>query len=153
MKNNISLGKSTLNLLYQVNRTWRTYLDDSLKSRNGFYTYNSATYDALEHFSEAFLVYPFQAFKLTTGVDYRNAQTDYSAVQAHPFTPSPYSTEYSGDSIHHEQLGWYAALHYSGNAFSMEGGGRINTQSEYGSNFAFNLNPSYLIQKKNGRSF
>ena len=146
IRNIIAAGKGQINIVYQFNKTNRSYLDDSTLSRNGFYTYNQSAYKAAEHFAEAFLVYPFGALKLTTGADFRSSNTDYNALQVSPYSTT--KTARSGDSVKQNQVGIYAALNYSANNFSIEGGGRYNHHSEYGGNAAFNLNPSYFIQKK-----
>jgi vitamin B12 transporter len=139
----ISSGKNQLNIQYQYNHTNRNNVEDSVKSRNGFYTYNQAIYIAGEHFGEAFIVHPFQNIKLTAGADVRFSQTDYSPVQV------PFPTKgYSSDSVKQTQLGVYAALNYSKNHLNIEGGGRYNHHSEYGSNAAFNFNPSFLVRER-----
>ena len=145
VKNVITAGKGTVNLLYQFNNTKREYLDDSVASRNGFYQYNQSAYKAGEHFAEAFVVYPLHRIRLTAGADLRSSHTDYSALQISPFGTS--KTEQSGDTVKHNQLGVYAAMNYTANEFAIEGGGRLNNHSEYGSNFAFNVNPSYFIER------
>jgi len=146
IKNILSLGKSQINLLYQFNKTERSYLDDSTRSRNGFFIYDRSSFNANEHFAEAFIVYPFNSFKLTAGADMRSSRYDYAAHQISPFFTQ--KTETSGDSVHQYQSGIYAALNYNKNNFAIEGGGRFNTHSEYGSNAAFNINPSYFINNK-----
>lgn len=145
VRNMITAGKGQLNVLYQFLNTRRNYLDDSIKSRNGFFSYNQQSYRANEHFAEVFLVYPFSVVKLTAGADYRNSNTDYTAVQVSPFGIS--KSQQSGDSVKQNQIGVYAALNYITGNFNIEGGGRLNNHSEYGSNFAFNLNPSYFYKK------
>ena len=53
------------------------------------------------------------------------------------------------DSEHHSQVGVYAALNYAARGgLNIEGGGRYNHHSEYGSHLAYNFNPSYLLQKQ-----
>jgi vitamin B12 transporter len=146
VKNTIGIGKGQVNVLYQFNKTERNYLDDSTQSRNGFYIYNQSAYKAGEHFAEAFIVYPFNAFRLTAGGDFRSSNTDYDALQRSAFGSSKETQ--SGDSVKQSQASIYAALNYTANNFSVEGGGRFNHHSEYGSNFAFNLNPSYFIEKR-----
>lgn len=153
VRNAIGVGKGQINLLYQFNGTQRNYLDDSTQSRNGYYTFEQSTYKAREHFAEAFIVYPFRAFRLTAGSDFRSASTDYSSLNVTPPFP-PYvpvatvsKTQRSGDSVRQRQVGVYAALHYAAGSFTIEGGGRFNHHSVYGSNFAYNLNPSYLLHK------
>jgi vitamin B12 transporter len=138
-----SFGKSQLNLLYQYNHTNRDYLDDSIKSRNGFYTYNKASYIAGEHYGEVFFIHPFHFVKLTAGADVRSSNTDYTPVQV----PFP-SKAFSSDSVHQAQYGLYTALNFSKNNWHIEGGGRYNHHSEYGSNGAFNFNPSYILKER-----
>lgn len=146
IKNTVVVGKGQVNMLYQWNKTERAYLDDSLRSRNGFYKYNQSAYKASEHFAEAFLVYPFNKLKLTAGADYRSSNTDFTALQISPFGRS--KPAQSGDSVKQSQGSVYAALNYSNSNFIVEGGGRYNNHSEYGSNFAFNINPSYFIGRR-----
>ncbi|HEV7333260.1 MAG TPA: TonB-dependent receptor [Flavisolibacter sp.] len=146
VKNTIGIGNAQVAVLYQLNKTERNYLDDSTLSRNGFYKFNQSAYKAMEHFAEAFVVYPFHAFRLTAGGDYRSANTDYSAHQISAFGAS--KPLQSGDSVKQAQTSLYAALNYTQNDFSLEGGGRFNHHSVYGNNFAFNFNPSYLVEKR-----
>ena len=153
IKNIIGIGKGQVNVIYQLNKTDRSYLDDSTLSHNGYYLYNDQLYKTSEHFAEAFVVYPFGRIKLTAGADFRSSNTDYTSVVVDPgfppFVPqSVIRTESSGDSVKQHQLGIYAALNYNNNNFSIEGGGRFNNHSEYGSNFAFNVNPSYFIKQR-----
>lgn len=153
-RNVITLKNALVNISYQYNRTYRNYLDDSTKSRNGYYTYSKTVYKANEHFAEAFLVQTLNDFKLTLGTELRLSKTDYQGLNVIPPFP-PYSPEatiekqmQSGDSVNQKQLAAYAALNYKKNAFSIEGGGRLNHHSVYGNNFAFNINPSYFLEKK-----
>jgi vitamin B12 transporter len=145
VQNILNLGKGQMNVRYQFINTKRNYLDDSIRSRNGFYSYNQQAYNAQEHFAEAFFVYPFNALKLTAGADFRNSNTDYEATQVSFFGTS--KQKQSGDSVNQKQFSAYAALNYSRGGFNIEGGGRFNHHSEYGNNFAFNFNPSYFFCK------
>lgn len=145
VQNIFTIGKGQVNLRYQFINTKRNYLDDSSKTRNGFYSYNQQAYNAHEHFAEAFLVYPFNTLKLTAGTDFRSSNTDYDATQVSFFGSS--KPKQSGDSVSQKQVSAYAALNYSRNGLNIEGGGRFNHHSEYGNNFAFNINPSYFIGK------
>ena len=145
VRNSIGIGKAQVNVLYQLNNTRRNYLDDSVLSRNGFYSYNQSAYKATEHFAEAFLVYPFKAFRVTAGGDFRASHTDYNATQVSVFGTS--KAAQSGDSVKQSQTSFYAALNYTQHQFTIEGGGRYNHHSEYGSNFAFNINPAFLIER------
>jgi vitamin B12 transporter len=139
VKNIVQIGKAQLNILYQYNNTKRNYLDDSIET-GGYYTYNKSFYTANEHFAEVFGVHSFNAAKLTLGADLRSSNTDYNAVQKNIYSPIVDKPAFSSDSVKQNQLAVYAALNYFKNDFSIEGGGRFN--------FAFNINPSYFIQKR-----
>ncbi|HEY0066141.1 MAG TPA: TonB-dependent receptor [Flavisolibacter sp.] len=142
IRNEIGIGNARLNVLYNFVRTNRHYHDDSTLSRNGFYTFNTSDFQANEHFAEAFVVYPFSQWKLTAGADFRRSVTEQ-------LSENNYGTsKMSGDSISQRQVSAYAALNYQSETWNVEGGGRFNHHSEYGSNFAFNFNPSYLIRKQ-----
>src|SRR6187551_3363028 len=148
VRNEIVLGKSKLNVLYNYNHIDRLYVDDSVKSQNGFDKYSRGSYMGAEHFIDAYIAMPVGkgSSKLTAGADFRTSNTDqeYSSVGFYS-----YSTKYSKDSLHHNQLGFYAALNInSKTGFNLELGNRLNIHSAYGSNYVFNINPSYLLNKK-----
>ena len=152
LTNEINVGKGKLNLLYNFNRTSRDYTDDSVESRNGFSTYSNFLYESSEHFGEAYFVQPIGRLKLTAGADLRTAGADYSSTIVYPpFPPSPPTvirTEQSSDSVFHRQTGLYSALNYSQSGLNIEAGGRMNLHSEYGSHFAFNFNPSFVLNNR-----
>jgi vitamin B12 transporter len=132
VRNELKLGVAKLNVLYNYNKVDRSYEQPT----------TSSSYKANEHYAEAFAVIPFNQLTLTSGVDFRSSNTDQ--VSGSVWVPN-----LSSDSVHHNQLGAYASLNFAtGNGFNVEGGGRYNHHSEYGSHFAFNINPSYLIQKQ-----
>ncbi len=142
--NDFSLGKTTLKLLYNYNNTDRLYIDDSVKSRNGWDTYTKGTYKAKEHFIDAYITAPLnKILKLTAGADLRFSSTDqlYIAIPAWA-PPVPVNAKMN-------QQGIYAALGVNTTkGFNLELGNRVNFHSEYGSNYVFNINPSYLISNK-----
>ena len=148
LKSEYTSGKSKLNVLYNYNRTNREYIDDSVKSRNGFATYSKGSYKGREHFAEAYIVHPFGKYTtLTAGLDYRNSSTDqsYSSISFY----GPYTSELGKDSLKQYQLGVYAAVVLNTQkGFNAELGGRYNHHSAYGSNFVFNFNPSYLVNER-----
>src|SRR6478752_2420246 len=148
VRNEILLGKSKLNVLYNYNHIDRLYVDDSVKSQNGFDKYSRGSYKGMEHFIDAYIAMPVGSglSKLTAGADFRTSNTDqeFSSVGFYS-----YSTKYSKDSLHHNQVGLYAALNInSKTGFNLELGNRLNIHSAYGSNYVFNINPSYLLNKK-----
>jgi vitamin B12 transporter len=149
VRNEFEFGKTKLNVLYNYNHIDRLYIDDSVKSQNGFDKYSRGSYTGLEHFIDAYITTPVGSgwSKLTAGADFRTSNTDqvYSSVGFF----GPYSTIYSADSLHHNQLGLYAALNVNAKTgFNLELGNRLNIHSAYGSNYVFNTNPSYLLNKQ-----
>ena len=148
IRNEFSIGKSKLNILYNYNNINRLYTDDSIKSRNGYDTWSQGSYKGAEHFADAYIHIPLNSqVKLTGGVDYRSSVSDQSYSSVGFF--GPYKTEYANDSLHQNQFGIYTAMNYNSTAgFNLELGSRVNFHSEFGSNTVFNINPSYLINKK-----
>jgi vitamin B12 transporter len=149
LRNEIGLGKTRLTVLYNYNHIDRLYIDDSVKSRNGFDTYVRGSYKGAEHFIDGFITTPIgtSSSKFTAGVDFRTSNSDqeYSSVGFF----GPYATKYSKDSLHHNQLGIYAALNINAKTgFNLELGNRLNIHSTYGSNYVFNINPSYLLNNQ-----
>ena len=149
VKNEFLIGKAKLNVLYNYNSTKREYVDDSVKSRNGFDIYSKGNYTGREHYAEAYIVMPVKtAVTLTAGMDYRSSNTDqqYHSVSVYgPYDPLPLSK----DSLKQNQMGVYAAAVLNArNGFNAELGGRFNHHSTYGSNFVFNVNPSFLLKEQ-----
>ncbi|MEO5946976.1 MAG: TonB-dependent receptor [Chitinophagaceae bacterium] len=148
VRNEFSIGKSKLNILYNYNNINRLYTDDSVKSRNGYDTWSQGSYTGSEHFADAYIHIPLSnQIKLTTGVDYRSSKSDQSYSSVGFF--GPYKSEYAKDSLHQNQFGIYTAMNWNAaSGFNLELGSRINFHSEYGSYAVFNINPSYFINKK-----
>ena len=148
VKNEFDLGKTKLNVLYNYNHIDRLYIDDSVKSRNGFDTYSRGSYKGGEHFIDAYITTPVggNSLKFTAGADFRTSNTDQEYSSVGFFT---YATKYSADSLHHNQLGLYAALNVNAKTgFNLELGNRLNIHSAYGSNYVFSINPSYLLDNQ-----
>ena len=148
VRNEFSFGKSKLNILYSYNSIYRTYTDDSVKSRNGYDIYSRGSYKGSEHFIDAYLNLPLSPqVKFTGGLDYRSSKSDQEYLSISMY--GPYATNYSNDSLNQNQLGVYTAANWNAaSGFNLELGSRVNFHSEYGSHFVFNLNPSYLVSKK-----
>ena len=148
IRNEIGLGKSKLYLLYSYNSIERVYIDDSSKSRNGFDTYSKGQYEGSEHFLDAYVLVPFTStLKFTGGIDWRNSRSDQEFFSVGFF--GPYTTKNTHDSLHQQQTGIYTALNWNDRSgFNLELGGRVNFHSGYGNHFVFNINPSYLLNKK-----
>lgn len=148
LRNELTLGKGKLVLAYNYNHIWRSYLDDSLLSRNGFDQYSTGNYSGGEHFTDLYLQQPLGAeLKLVAGADYRRSVSDQSFFSDGLFGSS--ATTYSGDSLRQKQLGLYAALNWNSKKnINVEAGSRINFHSAYDNHIVYNLNPSWLIHKK-----
>src|SRR6187399_3300203 len=151
VRNEFSFGKTKLNVLYNYNHIDRLYVDDSIKSQNGFDKYSRGSYIGMEHFIDAYIAMLVGkgSSKLTAGADFRTSNSDQEYFSIGFYGGPPYSKKYSKDSLHHNQLGLYAALNInSKTGFNLELGNRLNIHSAYGSNYVFNINPSYLLNKK-----
>ncbi len=149
IKNEIKMGKLSLNLLYNCNRNDRSYIDDSVLSQNSpYYKFYKDTYSGIEHFAEGTLVYPINKYlTLTSGVDFRSSKSDYAYHQV----PISYYYDYdlSRDSIKQHQMGVYSSLLINNNSgLTIELGGRFNKHSLYGNSTVFNFNPSFLINNQ-----
>ncbi len=130
IRNEISIGRSLWTTLYNYNRTDRNYIN----------AFSESGYKGNEHLAETFIVIPFADVKLTTGIDLRSSNTDQTST-------SSFMPPFGRDSVKQSQASLYAALNYMHvNGFSFEAGGRFNNHSEYGDNFAYSFNPSYLLQ-------
>lgn len=148
VRNEFLLGKTKLNLLYNFNHIDRLYIDDSVKSRNGFDTYSRGSYKGAEHFVDAFVTVPLgrSSSKFIGGADFRTSTTDqeyFSTGFFGPYNPPPLRNK------NQNQTGLYAAINVNDKSgFNLELGNRMNIHSENGSKYVFNINPSYLVNKR-----
>jgi vitamin B12 transporter len=148
IKSTVDLKMTKLNILYSYNAICRIFIDDSIKSQNGYDAYSKGDYKGNEHFFETVAAIDLKkGIKLTIGADFRTSNSDqvYSSVGFF----GPYKTELGSDSLNQNQIGIYAAANIATQkGFNIEFGNRINIHSEYGTNYVFNINPSYLIKNK-----
>ena len=148
IKSAVDLKKGKLNILYSHNIIDRVFIDDSIKSRNGFDAYSKGAYKGKEHYIEAFVGIDLnKTVKLTVGGDFRasNSNQLYSSIGFF----GPFKTALGKDSLKQNQVGLYVAANIATQkGFNIEFGNRLNIHSEYGSNYVFNINPSYLINNK-----
>jgi vitamin B12 transporter len=127
LRNEVGFGPAKLTLSYNFTQTDRDY---HTASDETFYKGN-------EHFAEGYFVYPTGALTFTSGLDVRHSNTALHST-------SPFVAAINKDSALQTQFAVFTALNYAGNGgWNMELGGRYNHHSEYGGNFAFNINPSY----------
>lgn len=144
LKNEFIIGKSKINLLYNYNNIYRLYIDDSVKSRNGYDTYSKGEYSGGEHLIDAYVHTPLhKLLKLTAGGDFRFTDINYNYLSLPAWgPPTAIDTTLS-------QQGFYTALNLkTPGGPNIEAGGRINFHSAYKNHFVFNINPSYLLNNK-----
>ena len=149
IRNEFIIRKAKLNVLYNYNHIDRLYIDDSVKSRNGFDIYSRGSYKGAEHFSDVYLTIPAgNNSKITAGADFRGSRSDQEYFSEGFF--GPFTSMYANDSLKQNQAGVYAAININARSgFNIELGNRINIHSVYGANYVFNVNPSsYLLNKK-----
>jgi vitamin B12 transporter len=145
IKNEFRLGKGNLKQLYQYTHTKRDYLNDSTDFNAFYEKYSYSHFSSGEHFADVYYVHPFGKFTATLGTDFRASSTeqtsyyDYSGGGSPDTLPTP---------AKQSQVSLYGAANFSSHDFSVEAGGRFNHHSKYGSNGAFNLNPSYVIHNQ-----
>jgi len=129
IKNSLALKSATITLVYNYTNTNRQYKT----------AFDETGYKGGEHFAEGYVVYPVGVATITAGVDFRNAHTSLQST-------SPYIKAIGKDSATQTQTGIYGAVNVAlPGGFAIEGGSRFNHHSVYGSNAAFNINPSYLF--------
>ena len=148
VRNEFTFGKIKLNVLYSYNNINRLYIDDSVKSQNGYYTYLKSKFKGSEHFLDAYIHFDVSHhMKLITGLDLRRSNSYQENFTIPYYGPNPYIL--SPDSLNQNQVGLYTAMNWNAaSGFNLELGSRINFHSAYGNNFVFNINPSYLVNKK-----
>ena len=156
VRNELKFGNVKINLLYNYNRVRRDYFNDSVIKKTPLDGYLKGNYKGSEHFADAYIHFPLTStISFIGGVDHRNSGTSIEtfSIYKYEFGGMTYSDSYSSklgkDSARQNQTGIYGALVHRGNhGLNVEAGGRFNNHSSYGSNFVFNFNPSYIIQKK-----
>ena len=130
---------------YSYNYTRRAYLDDSIYKGSPYVDYTRSRYSGSTHYAEIYNNMKLSHWDLLTGIDYRGNHTDQFYFSTGPF--GPYEPPVLTASMN--QWSPYASLQYRGdNGFNLEFGGRWNYHSEYGSNFTYTFNPSYVIGKR-----
>ena len=155
IRNELTFGKTKVHLLYNYNRVRRDYLNDSSIKETPLDGYLKGNYEGSEHFADAYVHFPLISdFSFIGGIDYRSSGTSIETfgIYKYEFGGTIYSDSYSSklgkDSAKQNQTGIYGAVVYRGKqGLNVEAGGRFNNHSTYGSNFVFNFNPSYIIQK------
>lgn len=147
VSNTINYTKGTVYINYNYNVTRRNYLDDSISvPAFAFAKYSRQKYTGRSHFAEVYTIYKAGShIDILTGADYRFQNTDqyYFSISSY----GPYESKLGADSTKSSQSSIFASLMLKNlNGFFLESGGRYNHHSDYGNNFTYSFNPSYLIK-------
>jgi vitamin B12 transporter len=137
-------AKGALRLNYNYNFTERKYLDDSLFKGSPYVDFSKSRYMGKTHFVELYNNWNWTNWELLTGIDYRRNyiyQFYFSTSMFGPYDPPAWDGTMN-------QLSPYASAVFNKNGFTGEVGGRLNIHSEYGTNFTYTINPSWLINNK-----
>ena len=145
-KNEFLFGKSRLTFLYNYNNSKREYIDDSVKSMNGYSKYSQGNYNGKEHFADLYFVQPLNDhIKMSAGIDYRRSNTNQSELSI----GEDYSSKLGKDSVFQNQTGVYTAIiANTTSGLNAEIGGRWNHHSAYGNNVVYNFNPSFFLDNR-----
>ena len=133
-----------LQLNYRYNKVKRLYLNDSVHNAPN---YLRDDYYGSTHFAELYMNKKWERFEVLAGVDYRahRMQEDLLSISAF----GPYTSKIPDSLAHMTQVSPYASLIFkTGDVFNVELGGRLNSHSEYGTNFSYTLNPSVFLANK-----
>jgi vitamin B12 transporter len=140
-------GKLNLQANYNFNKSFRSYLDDSVFV-SGFTQFSSQEYTGKSHFAEIYGTYKLhEKAELLTGIDYRWYETDQQFLSISSF--GPYETNLSSDSAKINLYSFYTSLFLNnGRGLFLEAGGRFNRHSRFGNNATFTINPSFVFREQ-----
>lgn len=144
-------NSGSLHINYHFNYNERFYHDDSTDRSSPYAYFSQSNYIGRTHYAEAYETYKWNNIELLAGVDYRfnNTLQDYLWVSP-DYMPPYYPVIYEQPTLAAKasQLSGYGSVVYHRNQWNIEAGGRWNNHSDYGNNFTYTFNPSYLINNK-----
>lgn len=137
-------NRGTLHFNYNLINTKRNYLDDSTHV-GGFAKFTRQEYIGRSQVAELYTNFRLhKMLDLLVGADHRWQNTDQHYFSVSSF--GPYETKRGADTTSMKQSSVFAtAFLKEMGGFHVEIGGRYNHHSEYGNNFTYSFNPSYLI--------
>ncbi len=141
------LEKTRLKLNYRYHDLKREYLDDSIHQSSPFVIYSESFYKGKTHFAELLLNRNTAQAEFLAGIDFRQNRMDQEGFALYSFGPA--FTSLSDSLAEMLQVSTFSSLilkNKSGG--SLEMGGRWNHHSEYGNNFTYTINPSWLIARR-----
>ena len=129
------LSNTTIDGNYLYSTSDLRLLEDSVYGQSYYNDHYAGTSQFVEIFASTNLGY---GFTLLNGADYRYASMQETGVAG------GYPLAFKDTSVSQNSL--YSSLLYSGKSgLSVEFGGRLNTDSRYGSNYTYTFNPAWLI--------
>jgi vitamin B12 transporter len=129
------LANTTITGNYRYSTADLHLLEDSVYGQSYYTDHYVGASQYVEMFASTNLGY---GFTLLNGADYRYASMHETG------NAGGYPLSFSDTSV--SQTSLYSSLLYSGKSgLSAELGGRLNTDSRYGSNYTYTFNPAYLI--------
>lgn len=135
----------SLHFNYVFNYVSRDYLDDSSYKSNPFVSFSRSSYIGRTHYAEVYNNWKSRSWEFLAGADYRFNNTFQQYFSTGPF--GPYAPPVLNQRM--SQFSPYASLVYKNKqGFNIELGGRWNHHSEYGNNYTYTFNPSFLINDK-----
>jgi vitamin B12 transporter len=140
------LKRGVLHTNISINNSKRNYLDDSLHL-NGFSRFVSSQFAGNTTFAELYGNFDLgKGLQLLAGLDNRwfNTQQNYLSVSDF----GNFETELLADSSKVRITSAVISVVWnSNNGLQLETGGRFNNHSQYGENFTYTFNPSWLVNK------
>jgi vitamin B12 transporter len=131
------LSATTITANYLYSTINRHLLEDSVYGQAYYTDRYFGKSQFVEIFASTNLGY---GFTLLNGADYRFASMNENGSYG------GYPSSFKDTSV--SQTSMYSSLLYSGpSGLSVELGGRLNTDSRYGSNYTYTFNPAWLIDK------
>jgi vitamin B12 transporter len=131
------LSATTITANYLYSTINRHLLEDSVYGQSYYTDRYFGKSQFVEIFASTNLGY---GFTLLNGADYRFASMNENGSYG------GYPSSFKDTSV--SQTSMYSSLLYSGpSGLSVELGGRLNTDSRYGSNYTYTFNPAWLIDK------
>jgi vitamin B12 transporter len=131
------LANTTINGNYLYSTSDLHLLEDSVFGQSYYNDHYAGTSQFVEIFASTSLGY---GLTLLNGADYRYAAMHETGVSG------TYPLAFKDTSVSQNSI--YSSLLYNGKSgLSVELGGRLNTDSRYGSNYTYTFNPAWLIDR------
>jgi vitamin B12 transporter len=143
----LQLKRGTLHANFNINNSKRDYLDDSLHL-NGFTRFVSSQYAGNSSFAEFYGNFDIgKGMQLFVGVDNRWFNTSQNYLSVSDF--GTFETALAADSARVRVSSAMVSMVWNGKkGLQLETGGRFNNHSQYGNNFTYTFNPSWVINRQ-----